>query len=97
MCRRPGQSHPWWPPLPPCGGLKLRSSLIDEWRQESNVSRDRGLVHIEDLRPHLLGDVVAHISTGDDECLAQGEFPRTTFALIPRIPGEVRRPTVPAH
>ena len=49
---------------------ELRGSLIDKRRQEDDAPRDRGLIHIEDLRPHLLGDVMAHIPTGDDERLA---------------------------
>src|SRR5581483_5246507 len=58
-------------------------SLIDEWCQDGDVPRNRGLVHIEDLRPYLFGDVIAHISARNDQRLTQGEFPRTALAVIP--------------
>jgi len=59
----------------------------------------RGLVRLNDTaavsrrahacrflrRPDLLGDVVAGISAGDDERLAQGKVPRAAVSLVPRF------------
>ena len=38
------------------GRPELRGRLIDQWRQEADVSRDRGLIHVEDLCPDFLND-----------------------------------------
>ena len=35
------------------------------------------------LCPDLLGDVIAGVSASHDQCLAEGEFPRAAFSLVP--------------
>jgi len=60
-----------------------RGRLIDQRRQESDTSRDRGLADIEDLCPDFLCDVIAGVSASHDQCLAEGEFPRAAFSLVP--------------
>src|SRR5512142_2556320 len=62
------------------GRPELRGRLIDQWRQEANVSRDRGLIHVEDLCPDFLNDVIAGVSAGNDDCFTQGKFPRVAFS-----------------
>ena len=65
------------------GWPESRGRLIDQRRQESDISRDRGLADIEDLCPDFLGDVIAGVSAGHDQCLAEGEFPRAAFPFVP--------------
>src|SRR5512142_902398 len=67
------------------GRPELRGRLIDQWRQEANVSRDRGLIHVEDLCPDFLNDVIAGVSAGNDDCFTQGKFPRVAFSPVPRF------------
>jgi len=65
------------------GWPESRGRLIDQRRQESDVSRDRGLADIEDLRPDFLGDVIAGVSASHDQCLTEGKPPWAAFSLVP--------------
>ena len=53
------------------------------------MPRDRGLVHVEDLRPYFLGDVIAGVPAGDDDRLAHGEFPWAPDSFIPWLAKQV--------
>src|ERR1039457_735239 len=67
------------------GRPELRGHLIDQWRQEADVPRDRGLIHVKDLCPDLLNDVIAGVSAGNDERFTQGKFPRMALSSVPRF------------
>lgn len=56
--------------------------LLDEWREECDVSRYRRLGDVEDVGPYVLDDVLPHISAGND-----GRFPEGQFARASRKPG----------
>src|SRR5277367_1722745 len=67
------------------GRPELRGHLIDQWRQEADVPRDRRLIHVEDLCPDFLNDVIAGVSAGNDECFMQGKVPWVTISSVPRF------------
>src|SRR6266576_4132944 len=57
--------------------------LLDEWRQERDVPRYCRLVDVEDVRPHILDDILPYISAGNDQRLPQSQLTRSPFSLIP--------------
>ena len=63
---------------------KLRRRLINQGRQDGDITRDSRLIHIEDVRPHLLDKIMSRIPTHNHERLAQRQFLRATGPLIPR-------------
>jgi pimeloyl-ACP methyl ester carboxylesterase len=40
--------------------------IVDKWRQDGDVPRNRGLGHIKDLRTYLFGDIIALIFARND-------------------------------
>ena len=62
-------------------GRNSSGRLTGQWRKVRDVPRDRGLIHVEDLCPDFLGDVIADVSAGNDDHLAQGKFPWRPFPL----------------
>ena len=65
------------------GGPELLGCLVDQRRKKRDVPRDRGLMHVEDLCPDFLGDVITGVSAGNDKRLTQRKFPRVAVSLVP--------------
>jgi hypothetical protein len=51
--------------------------------EERDDPRDRGLVHVEDISPYFLDDVLPHVPACDDERLPESQLPRTAGPFIP--------------
>src|SRR5215470_13674525 len=58
---RPARSRPWWPRLPRLPSACILGSLLDQWSKASDDPRDRGLLHVEDVGPYFLDDVLTHV------------------------------------
>lgn len=66
-------------------GAKLRSGLLNERRDLGDDPGNSGLRSVEDLRPHVLDNILPRISRRDYYGISQGELSWTAGAAVPRI------------